>query len=175
MLTRQIYRQAAKLRFLLTSAIRVNRTWHDVIISSSKLQRALFLRSPSFPVNAENEPRFNALLLSVFPKLFRPSSNSVSWYEVKGICNAVMHPNATWRRMYPMLPPVRRVPVIVTIYLGEGVLEKSYGEIKISQEGLTMSDLYDSETALARAGCTQYAVGWYTEPRNVQEELPSFR
>src|SRR5438034_9434495 len=116
-----MYRQTAALLFLLTSAIRINRTWHDLIVSSPQLQRDLFFRSASFPGNLEkNETRFNALLLSVFPQWFKPFSSG-SWdvlckglfsksyeknlkgaREVDRTFNAIQHPNASWRRMYPV-------------------------------------------------------------------------
>src|SRR5436190_21747513 len=124
---------AIAMRFLLTSAMRVSRAWHALIASSPRLQGALFFLHVRSPVNSEgNQARFNPLLLSVFPYWFQLWSGD-SWdvlcealfstpremnpdvvSEAGGTYPGIAHPNASWRRMYPVLPPIRRVEFYVS-------------------------------------------------------------
>ena len=111
------------LRTLLTSAQRVNHSWHDLIRSSLRLQRVLFF-APDDSNNNKNtntEYTFNPLLKKAFPTFFLPlhgpaaggrkklDFNSLEMVLRPDKQTAYLRPSASWRRMLVRQPPVRRM------------------------------------------------------------------
>ncbi|KAI2629476.1 hypothetical protein GGS21DRAFT_526363 [Xylaria nigripes] len=95
---------------------RVSRQWRDLIATSPKIQRALFLR-PAVP--SSDPPIRNPLLAQVFPSWFSTRAEAENHprthicsedVEIVPISNefrnpAFKHPDASWRRMLVCQPP----------------------------------------------------------------------
>ncbi|PKY06161.1 hypothetical protein P168DRAFT_316181 [Aspergillus campestris IBT 28561] len=106
------------LRTLLTSAQRVNRTWHDLIRSSLPLQRTLFF-APQDDIQKNTEYTYNPLLTNAFPTFFqsfpgpaagRPKKlnlNSLEMVLRPDKQTAYLRAEASWRTMLTRQPPVR--------------------------------------------------------------------
>ncbi|KAH7090429.1 hypothetical protein FB567DRAFT_290968 [Paraphoma chrysanthemicola] len=110
-------RQAAGMRWLLCKACRVNRRFHDVIFQSPSIQQALFLRWRKTR-DRSNTPMFNPLLASKFhwgyfhpvdPVPARPPQTFPA--HKKKFVKALLYEKASWRDMFPVLPPIRHVDV----------------------------------------------------------------
>jgi hypothetical protein len=155
----------------------------------------LFFRDVLSPVGSEeNQVRFNPLLLSIFPYWFQlwsrdswdllcdalfstPQEESPGTVGKAGIAfPGIAHPNASWRRMYPVLPPIRRVEFSVTDI--ESDLTR-LGEVDLSDlqsdgPGLKMCFLYDTVREFWRAGCDYYYMDWlggFTDSQKAYDEM----
>ncbi|KAL3423895.1 f-box domain protein [Phlyctema vagabunda] len=100
---------------------RVCRRWNDLICQSPRLQQKLFFQ----PVSTKDyAPEFNPLLKSLFPPCFKlgevPSYSGDQdryslcsdlqehdWFRDIDRRAAVVRPEASWRRMFPVQPPAK--------------------------------------------------------------------
>lgn len=103
------------IRSLLTSALRVCLQWRDLIQGSILLRRALFFECEENL--AENEVRFNPLLVELFPIFFDfygvPNRGfndlAIEALPIGRHRVAFYRRNASWRRMHIRQPPVKHV------------------------------------------------------------------
>ncbi|KAF2740997.1 hypothetical protein EJ04DRAFT_571734 [Polyplosphaeria fusca] len=131
---------AAGMRFLLCSAKRVNSQWNAVIESSSMIQEALFLKWDKR--NAAMFSRFNPLLVSTFTWGYFHDGTFPK--EINR--EALACEGASWRRMYPVFPPVDTFETWETHMTGywdydtKGVIPEKLFE---ADGGLRMGLLFD--------------------------------
>lgn len=105
---------------------RVSRFWFNTISGSPKLQQKLFLQPLPPSKVAQRLPEFNPLVKDLFPFLFSqhpcPSThicqNMAYWWITRWTWNAarrqaILRPEASWRRMLPVQPaaPIEGVMV----------------------------------------------------------------
>ncbi|KAK7948475.1 uncharacterized protein PG986_009361 [Apiospora aurea] len=95
-------------RTLLVTVQRVSKPWHDLIATSPRLQRKLFLL-PDDSAAAARDPRPNPLLVAAFPFCFddilSPFQPRQIWPRLWTAPHAFGHPRASWRRMLVHQPP----------------------------------------------------------------------
>jgi len=99
---------------------RVCHRWNDTITTSPSLQQVLFLE-PS-KISPKNS-RFNPLLKALFPPFFEDPMTGhpdlakcireMAWYKNPQRRSAILNEKASWRRMFPMQPPVKIKQVIL--------------------------------------------------------------
>ncbi|ORY18878.1 hypothetical protein BCR34DRAFT_582795, partial [Clohesyomyces aquaticus] len=95
-------KQAQGMNFILTSAMRVNRTWNTIITSSPTIQELIFLRYRG----GEMITTFNPLLVTKFTwAYFHQETSKFGTPEFR---RAVVYSKASWRNMFPVLPPIRK-------------------------------------------------------------------
>jgi hypothetical protein len=149
-------------RDLLLSARLVNRTWHEIIISTPSLQESLFLRASSRPASL----RLNLLLKDAFPIYFRNDGNyfgseamaAMPWSKNPA---AFKRKNASWR---PMLLwnggelGRRQLKLRSRSQFMRGTFEK-IGTISFPHE-LRMGDLWDLTYQHCRDDKTIFRICW---------------
>lgn len=169
--TKALETQARGMRFLLCTATRICRHWATVLNNSPILRQTVFMH---WSGNDET-PRFNPLLAAKFFKGYfhHPllSKSDGKFWE------AMMNKDASWRRMFPVLPPVTRIDAQEQIYgiaeNGPQIRQYQSGrpfcqnfqsrqrEGQIS-EGLTMGLLYNiAEAEGELAADTRFRMSWH--------------
>ena len=109
---------ARSMRWILTSAMRVNRAWCSTIKTSPAIQVAMF-NNPDCKKQNGGEIRFNSLLLEVFPECFKTQDLTKNLPCLKARHDrAVARCNASWRAMFPVLPQMHSIRVSKTEYGG---------------------------------------------------------
>lgn len=95
------------MRWLLCKANRVDRFFHSTIANSLPLQKFLFMR---WNGKEDSIPRFNPMLASKFiwGYFHRLQYPEYRHRFKKRIC----YEKATWRKMFPVIPPVQNVQVV---------------------------------------------------------------
>lgn len=132
------------LRFILTSALRVNKLWNAVITDSRAIQETLFFRWGG-TVYSSSRPTFNPLLASTFTWGYFFNLPLSAERDAK-IRESIVYEKASWRTMFPVVPPVREFRVTcenLTDYWDY----YSIGEIPLptvgQKDGLRMGLLFD--------------------------------
>ncbi|KAF2268148.1 hypothetical protein CC78DRAFT_613361 [Lojkania enalia] len=100
----ELRKKAYGMRFVLCNANQVNRRWNAVIQSSPDIQEVLFMK---WHDRKDNVSRFNPLLALKFTWGYFHSHSFPQ--RDKRYQDAVVRANASWRCMYPVLPPIRQV------------------------------------------------------------------
>ncbi|KAF2671982.1 hypothetical protein BT63DRAFT_185168 [Microthyrium microscopicum] len=147
---------------------RVCQHWTTIICASPTLQQALFFR-PS-QQRPDSEFGFNPLLKELFPPFFLTpitdiedsddeveSSMSQSadvvkdmqWFVDKERRNAVLRPDASWRRMFPIQPPIKLreiqfehyYPCVYSTRTPRAQISSEFDELQ--EHGIKMGLLYD--------------------------------
>ncbi|KAF2116773.1 hypothetical protein BDV96DRAFT_631067 [Lophiotrema nucula] len=135
-------KRAEGMCFILCSAKRVNRTWNAVIGSSKAIQEALFFR---WHGHGDCTPTFNPLLVSKFKWGYFHKGGDFPDRTVS-FCGPLTYEKASWRDMYPMLPPFRQVKIF-KFQTGGYYDEHQTGEmssVKLQKSGATtMGMLFD--------------------------------
>ena len=144
----------------LLQAQRVSRHWQHVITTSSSLQQKLFFQPelPSFIFS----PHFNPLLEALFPPLFNVCPRAsweawnfdgwglrdLSWTRENSRRAAILHRDASWRKMFPVQPPAKitylqeEVPCCTNrIWEHVGILSAEFE--RLQESGIRMGLLYD--------------------------------
>jgi hypothetical protein len=145
------------LRDLLL-AQRVCTQWRNIIAGSSILQQQLFFRAVA---DTPSEPYFNPLLQDVFPSLLslKPTRSIFEdiekqpWYLDLSLRAAVLNPQASRRRMFPVQPPARIDTIIATDHTQTQDTKKN-GTFRAKHDerqknGATMALVYDTIVAWA--------------------------
>lgn len=105
----------------LLQAQRVSRHWQHIITTSPSLQRKLFFQPE--PLSFIFRPHFNPLLEVLFPPLFNVCPRAsweawdfdvwglgdISWITEKSRRAAILHQDASWRKMFPVQPSAKIV------------------------------------------------------------------
>ncbi|KAF2036381.1 hypothetical protein EK21DRAFT_106483 [Setomelanomma holmii] len=143
------------MRWLLCRASRVNRHFNDVIRQSPSVQEALFLRRRNLRYR-DSTPEFNPLLVYRFhwgyfhPVLAPEPARPPQGFPIhkKKLLRAIEYEKASWREMFPVLPPIRNVVVERrspgTFFTGDKVRtgRVSFKELD-NNDGLRMGLLFD--------------------------------
>lgn len=132
----------------LLHAQRVNKYWADLITQSPALQQKLFFQ-PILPAEAScRKPETNPLAEEFFPFLFGPrhvpdrrdfwSCDRVvqsmgHWSGDRHHRDAVLRPEASWRRMLPVQPAARLDGVIITSWGCTGLRGLTWCEVDASK------------------------------------------
>lgn len=151
--------------------------------SIPQLQQKLFFR----PIpGTQGGPEFNDLLKEVFPPLFRfsgfddsfnmPSFDNLKqlpWFLDEKRRSSVLHPNASWRRMFPVQPPAKLEQVIHRMHAMGGDSEACGALVPHLQDyqvgGTRMGLLYDVLVGClrqdsARADANAFFIRWHMIP-----------
>jgi hypothetical protein len=139
----------------------VCRRWKRMICSSPTLQQQLFLRPLSQTVYEDADPEINPLLKALLPPLFRikawqtqwrrfPDANALrkqEWYQDERRRETVLRTDASWRRMFPVQPPVKIDAVVWSgeMCCYEGNTEQ-HGSVSAESQkaGATMGLIWDT-------------------------------
>jgi hypothetical protein len=148
-------------RDLLVNIQRVSKAWQTAI-KSPIFQRLLFLEP--WPKGWIQDPEFNPLLLEAFPQFFTHASKcdphhcppadhwlcevwpqeslaKTAWARNDESIEAYQRKEASWRKMFPVQPPVKRMDVIKVENI-QGDSSTVEGKL-LAHHGLTMGVLYD--------------------------------
>jgi hypothetical protein len=155
--------EAILLQLLLRDLLRTQRVchlWKATTEQSSILQRKLFFQPASDP---DQRPEFNPLLEAGFSLLFRLNQEewkasafyeAADWYyKDEALQQALLRPEASWRRMSPTQPPAKIGTVASVGGCGafftnvEGVIRDSFQE-----RSATMGLLWDLVMHLIDSG-----------------------
>lgn len=153
--------KAEGMRFLLCSAQRVNRTWNAVIASSSAIQEALFLK---WVRGKDDAPVFNPLLVSTFIwGYFKPVGFPA---DREGFPKVISYAKASWRQMFPVLPPIQELNAYKQTVAGGYWCENCNGMLpaeKLQADGgLRMGLLFDIVEDWHDAGTAEmFTVTWW--------------
>lgn len=104
------YESSKGVRFLLTSALVVNKFWNSVINDSAAIQEVLFFNWRGI-VYPKEKPTFNPLLVSTFTWGYFHDRLPLSEERDRKIRKSIIYKNASWRKMLPVVPPIREVKV----------------------------------------------------------------
>ncbi|KAF2257282.1 hypothetical protein BU26DRAFT_40374 [Trematosphaeria pertusa] len=132
------------MRWLLCTANRVNRFWNSIISTSAPIQERLFLQWHS---RQNRTLKYNPLMASKFTWGYIGRYKVFPCGEEKFL-QALLYRDASWRRMFPVVPPVRRVEVHQEIRPGRFAdNERKNGRIALDdlpeKDGLRMGMLFD--------------------------------
>ncbi|RYP52357.1 hypothetical protein DL768_002468 [Monosporascus sp. mg162] len=143
------------IRSILTSAQRVCRQWHEIIVSSPAVQTHLYFRPGPPPLSSQGST-LNPLLSEVFAPFFAPfviNRSEGFWdrTEIESLPLArnpgpFMRADASWRSMHVQQPPLRALGVVTP---SENVSLVHEGEVR-------MGELYDHVVRIL----TRPAQGW---------------
>jgi len=170
-----------------------NHFWQAIINDSPILQQHLFFQPMLQQTPEKQQPRFNRLLSSLFPALFysrggerryacvndikadpwfqecfagAPKLDEDDWFSFVENEHraAVLRPEASWRRMFPVQPPAR----ITSLKLSSSTCQKGtyhcFGEIDDEKQkiGATMGLIYDVVVeALDNNTDSSFDICWY--------------
>lgn len=156
-------------RDLLVTAQRINHEWKLLISTSPALQEALFLQNRAR--NTTTQPVFNPLLKASFAPWFEQSSedtpiswpsgidfHTLDWTANDSKANAHLRAEASWRRMLPVQPAVKRLVVELTYESMGGVRERT-GFVDFDG-GVRMGTLYDMVQEEIETPHTTIGVKW---------------
>lgn len=160
------------IRDLLVSAQRTNHAWHNLISSSPAIQEALFFQERRR--NSGLETSFNPLLQASFAPWFKKAHEEEEPRRIPGIVfqnldwnrsdakrEAYSRKEASWRKMLPVQPAVKRLEVIKYTSSMGGTFECN-GEANF-EEGVRMGVLYDLAQNETRRPITKVGVRWVPE------------
>ncbi|KUI71866.1 hypothetical protein VM1G_08077 [Cytospora mali] len=130
----------------LLHAQRVSRHWSDFIAQSPALQQKLFLKPISTAEASRRKPEFNPLVKELFPFLFKPqpfpgpNENRYTieratehWAKDQRRRDAILRPEASWRRMLPVQPAARIDGVLNHEWCCVGSVDLEWCEVDASK------------------------------------------
>ncbi|KAF2676041.1 hypothetical protein K458DRAFT_195011 [Lentithecium fluviatile CBS 122367] len=137
---------SAGMRWLLCTANRVNRFWNTVLSTSPTLQQHLFFQWRG--TQRDRDVKFNPLLASTFTWGYFTYNNKICpddlYTETSKFREAIVYPAASWRKMFPVVPPVRYMYVDQRLHTEQGI---GTGHIDLDgvlqNDGLRMGMLFD--------------------------------
>lgn len=142
------------LRTLLTSAQRVCYLWHDLILTSPRLQEALFFKPCKPSIVPGHSPARNPLLAEILwpellcAKLHSVRENPSPWLSAFPFINperekVYLRPRASWRRMLLQQPPQFRIGVaqVTSILLPVDRLDFTQLEIEKADHPVRMEEI----------------------------------
>jgi hypothetical protein len=129
------------IRFILTSALRVNKFWNSVINESVAIQEVVFLKW-SGVIYSKEKPIFNPLLVSTFTWGYFHRALPLGEERDKTIRESIIYESASWRRMLPVVPPVKEIIVHREELTSYWDYDQG-GKISLGEDDLHMDLLFD--------------------------------